>query len=479
MREARGDEATEFVAIQLADVELVHVVARIGVFSLVRTRQYRETLRTQHPPHFVEERGLGSDVLDRFERDDDVERRVGERQRRAVGFAKLEVALSGVARAGVRDRGRRDVGPDHACRAAREERAAVTLAARDVEHLASRDERRDEVVAMPVLVPDLACGARDEALAGERKLVVHSGHSTRDPRGVRHFVMTTIAVGQSRRLSVRGDRLVELPDRGQHRIGNRQRRVSAVRERAPERGFEHMVEVLLRGMDLDSRHADPAREFREVRDVEHPLVVEQRRLRTDDRRPDAATDVVPERADQTGERAVALSQPLEFLEPARVDRRKDERSRLGRLDEDHPAAGLDARRNVLERVPWILQVMDDRGAEHQVEGLRTEERTVQIEAVRPHTTAQLRARVDEPREQREEPRRDVGGGERGVRQEAARGEDAAPAARADVEDLERRAAIDGREREAAVDQLEEVEAFEVPLMIGLGVLDELAREVDR
>ena len=62
---------------------------------------------------------------------------------------------------------------------AREERAAVALAARDVENLATGDERRDEMIAMPVLVPDLAGGAGDEALAGEREFVVHGANSTR------------------------------------------------------------------------------------------------------------------------------------------------------------------------------------------------------------------------------------------------------------------------------------------------------------
>ena len=44
-----------------------------------------------------------------------------------------------------------------------EQRVAVPLAARDVEHLATGDERRDAVVAMPVLVPDLAGRTGDES----------------------------------------------------------------------------------------------------------------------------------------------------------------------------------------------------------------------------------------------------------------------------------------------------------------------------
>ena len=77
------------------------------------------------------------------------------------------------------DGGWRDVGAGHPGGVGCEERAAVAFAARDVEHVAARDERRHEMIAMPVLVPDLAGGAGDEALAGEREGFVHAGNSTR------------------------------------------------------------------------------------------------------------------------------------------------------------------------------------------------------------------------------------------------------------------------------------------------------------
>jgi len=71
------------------------------------------------------------------------------------------------------DRGLRDIRPRNARGVLREQRAAVALAARDVEDLAAGDERGREMVAVPVLVPDLAGGARDEALAGEFEFVVY------------------------------------------------------------------------------------------------------------------------------------------------------------------------------------------------------------------------------------------------------------------------------------------------------------------
>jgi hypothetical protein len=63
-----------------------------------------------------------------------------------------------------------------------DERAAITLAAGDVEDDAAGDHRRDEMIAMPMLVPDLTGGPRDKALTGERKRIIHAGNSTRAAR---------------------------------------------------------------------------------------------------------------------------------------------------------------------------------------------------------------------------------------------------------------------------------------------------------
>ena len=67
----------------------------------------------------------------------------------------------------------RDVDAGDAGGARGEECAAVALAAGDVEHIESGDERRGEMVPMPMLMPDLAGGAGDEALAGEFEFMAH------------------------------------------------------------------------------------------------------------------------------------------------------------------------------------------------------------------------------------------------------------------------------------------------------------------
>ena len=56
------------------------------------------------------------------------------------------------------------------CAAAlREQETAVAFAAGGVEHAQAADQRRDERVAMPVLVPDRTAHLGREALAGERE----------------------------------------------------------------------------------------------------------------------------------------------------------------------------------------------------------------------------------------------------------------------------------------------------------------------
>jgi len=121
--------------------------------------------------------------------------------------------------------------------------------------------------------------------------------------------------------------------------------------------------------------------------------------------------------------------------------------------------------------------VDDRSADHEIEGIRAEEAAVQVEAVRSHAPAEFVTRLDKTSEQREEPRRGIASDDLGIRQQATGCEDAAPAARADVEDLERAIALDAGDLEAAVDERGEIESLEVALVIRLGVLDELAREM--
>ncbi len=175
VREARGEQRGEFVAVELANVECIRHAALVGVLDLVRARQDDEAARPQHAADFVEKRFLRRDVLDRLERHDRIEAGIGKRQPRAVGLAEFEIGDRGIMRARMCEGGRRDVGAGDVSRGAREERAAIALAAGDVEHLEAADEIRGEMVAMPMLVPDLAFGAGNETLAGELELVGHAG----------------------------------------------------------------------------------------------------------------------------------------------------------------------------------------------------------------------------------------------------------------------------------------------------------------
>src|SRR5258706_3274741 len=87
----------------------------------------------------------------------------------------MEYGIRGarVLRLRVRDRLRRPVDAGYVARALREERRAVTLAARDVEHAGALDPALREVITMPVLDPDLTLHAGDEAFAGEGQRLGH------------------------------------------------------------------------------------------------------------------------------------------------------------------------------------------------------------------------------------------------------------------------------------------------------------------
>ena len=73
----------------------------------------------------------------------------------------------------MRDRRTVDVHAGHLARDGREQRAAVALAARCVEHALPGRVAARERVPVDVLVDDLAPDAGDEALAGKRQVVGH------------------------------------------------------------------------------------------------------------------------------------------------------------------------------------------------------------------------------------------------------------------------------------------------------------------
>ena len=171
---SRGDQRGQLFAIELARREIRSITPRRSLYSVLlgQERMRRPSGRSTRRISSTKRR-LGDDVLDRLERDHCVEARVGERQRRAVRLPEFEI------------RDRRVTGPrvvhGRAVRCRRryaggargEERAAVALAARDVEDVEAGDERGREMVAVPMLVPDLAGGAGDEALAGEFEFLAH------------------------------------------------------------------------------------------------------------------------------------------------------------------------------------------------------------------------------------------------------------------------------------------------------------------
>ncbi len=173
-------------------MELVDRAAPVRVLDLVGAGKNDEPVRPQHAPHLVEKSLLRGDVLDRLERNHDVEAGIGEGQCRAVGLPELEIGDGGVGTARMFDRCGGNVRADHLGRMASEELAAIARPAGDVEHVPPYDQRCGEMVTMPMLVPDLARDARDETLAGEFERVAHRATPlplSRRSTGWRHAAM--------------------------------------------------------------------------------------------------------------------------------------------------------------------------------------------------------------------------------------------------------------------------------------------------
>jgi hypothetical protein len=105
-------------------------------------------------------------MLDRFERDDRIETGVGEGEFRHGPVNEFEIRER-IPFAGVRNRVGGNVDSRYAGGSAREQKTAITFSAGGVEHAKTADERRDEGVAMQVLVPDRAAHLGRESLAGE------------------------------------------------------------------------------------------------------------------------------------------------------------------------------------------------------------------------------------------------------------------------------------------------------------------------
>ena len=181
--EAPVEQPREFVAIVLVAVERVHVAARFRVLGPVRRGQHDEPPGSEDARELLQHRRLVGrvEMLDRLERDDEVDAGVLERKRGRRSFDEAQAGHRGVGGARVRDGRRVDVDPDDLAGRAREKRGAVALAAGRVEHAPPGGEARRERVAVDVLVDDLPAHAGDEALAGERGAGSRSCEEARSP----------------------------------------------------------------------------------------------------------------------------------------------------------------------------------------------------------------------------------------------------------------------------------------------------------
>ena len=106
-------------------------------------------------------------MFDGFERNNDVDGGVGQRQIGAGALEKTHTGTFAVSSVRVRDRRCVDIDTDDGRRRLAQQGSAVTLAAGRVKDALASDEATRERIAMPMLVGDFASAAGKEALAGE------------------------------------------------------------------------------------------------------------------------------------------------------------------------------------------------------------------------------------------------------------------------------------------------------------------------
>ena len=180
--EVPAEQRLELGAIQLAHVVLVAVSARVGIGLLVRRGKQQHAARRQQAREARHQCLVGLDVLEGLERNDEVERGVGQHmQRGCVGLLVAQVRSPGVARAGMRHRRVGDVHAQHAGGDVGQQRGTVALAAGGIEHPAPARKTARPRIAVPVFVPDLAHALGREAFTGEFQGLAHDTVPARAP----------------------------------------------------------------------------------------------------------------------------------------------------------------------------------------------------------------------------------------------------------------------------------------------------------
>ncbi len=160
------EQRLQFGAIELADVKVILDQPSFVVDGSVGRGNDQHAHWRQHPAEFREHFALERQMLDGLEGHDDVDTSVGQRELRD-GALDIGEIVRRIAFTRMRHRVRGDVDACHMRGGTRKQKTAIAFAARGIEHAQAAHDRRDERVAMPVLVPDRSAHLRRETLAGE------------------------------------------------------------------------------------------------------------------------------------------------------------------------------------------------------------------------------------------------------------------------------------------------------------------------
>src|SRR5574337_188618 len=160
-------QRVEFTEIQFLDVKLVVIASLFRIDDTVWRRHHQQPIRTQYPTNLINHLLMTVVMFDRLKRNHQVHAAVLERDPCRISPLEMQALVAGIRTHGVLYGFVRDVHTGDRTRILRQQGAAISFTARNIEDVLAWCQRRAPCVAMHVLVPDVATLARNVSLTGK------------------------------------------------------------------------------------------------------------------------------------------------------------------------------------------------------------------------------------------------------------------------------------------------------------------------
>jgi hypothetical protein len=164
MREMPADQRAEFRTVQLMHVKCVRVLPRRRIDRAVRRADEQPAPGAQNAFGFAEKPVVILEMLQRLQRHDEVDAGVAHRDGGGAALAKTQM-IAGIGGGGMLHRTRIDIDADDAGGDLCQQRAAIALARRDIEHIGAGGQLAGHKI--PVEMFDLGL----QPVAGRQALI--------------------------------------------------------------------------------------------------------------------------------------------------------------------------------------------------------------------------------------------------------------------------------------------------------------------